>query len=108
LVFCSQRQYDKTLEWYRRALAGKEKALVVDHRKTVIMVLVWQWHSTIKDSMTKRWSGMGEHWLEEELRGGYRKTPDYERPQFYSGWEVLALIWLLPSLKFCSRVLSLN
>jgi len=30
--------YDKALEWYRRALAGREKALGADHPDTLVTV----------------------------------------------------------------------
>ena len=34
-IFGKQGQYEKALEWYQRALAGKEKALGVDHPDTL-------------------------------------------------------------------------
>ena len=34
IVFDSQGQYEKALECYERALAGREKALGVDHPRT--------------------------------------------------------------------------
>ena len=61
LVFSKQRQYDKALEWYERALAGKEKALGVDNPDTLTVVHSIAMGFTVanKDSMTGPWNGMG-------------------------------------------------
>jgi len=60
LISDNQRQYEKALELYEWALAGREKALRVEHPDTLGTV-----HNMVtKDSMRKRWSCMSEHWLE--------------------------------------------
>jgi len=63
-VFDGQGQHDRALEWYERALAGKEKALGVSHPGTLTTVHNRAFVFGNQGQMGKRWSGMGEHWLE--------------------------------------------
>ncbi|RPB23405.1 hypothetical protein L211DRAFT_825248 [Terfezia boudieri ATCC MYA-4762] len=63
VVFDNQGQYEKALEWYGRALAGRRRHWEWTTRTLSLQSIIWQGYSTTKDSMRKRWSGMGAHWL---------------------------------------------
>lgn len=54
-------KYGEALEWYRRALAGREKSQAQTTHKPSRQLAIWQMCSGHKENMTRRWSCTGEH-----------------------------------------------
>jgi tetratricopeptide (TPR) repeat protein len=73
-VFDNQGQYEKALEWYRRALEGREKTLGKDHPSTL--------HTVHNMALVFDHQGQYEKALEWYRRAldGYEKTLGKDHP----------------------------